>query len=162
MLSDFPLLHHTPINALSLKLVPAHTDDLRSCPSSDLLIQSGWASHDNLRGLLSPSLSHFLAVRLAYRNTGLYLHTLPRELPRQPNRVSKERVRNEDKKSLICKQRMTKELKLAVPRFQKNLFSLFSRFLYRKSLLPGRVIHNSHSFLSVEAPAAGEIPLECN
>jgi len=66
-------------------------------------------------------LSHFLAVRPAYGNTPLYLHTLARKLPRQPKRCRKECVRNEDEESLICKRRMTKEL------------SLLSHFSYQKS-----------------------------
>lgn len=115
----------------------------------------------NLQGFLSLPL-FFLAVCPAYRNTSLYLHTLPHELPRQSNRHSKERVKNEDEESLICKRRMTKEWRLAVPLPIELIFSLLF-FPHQKSLLPsGRVIHNSHSLLSVHAPAAREIPLECN
>lgn len=107
-------------------------------------------SPQNLQGFLSPSLSHFLAVSLAYRNTVLYLHTAPRKLTRQPNRCSKERVRNEDESSLICKRRMTKELKLAVPRFQKNLFSLlFSHFLYQKIPPSSRQSHSQFPLVPV-------------
>lgn len=78
---------------MQLRLSP---DDLRSCPSSDLLIQSGCASRHKETARESPEGSHFLAVCLAYRNPELYLHTLLRELPRQSNRRSKVRVRNED------------------------------------------------------------------
>lgn len=154
-LSDFPL-------RMQLLLSAAHANGLRRCPSSDLLIQSGWASHHKTFRGFSRSLSHFLAVRPAYRNTALYLHTPARKLRRQPNHCSKECVRNEDEESLICKRRMTKELKRCL--FQNNLFSqsILSLFIPKILLPPGRVIHNSHSFLSVEAPAAREIPLECN
>ncbi len=117
---------------MQLRLSP---DDLRSCPSSDLLIQSGYASRHKETARESPEGFHFLAVCLAYRNPELYLLTLPRELPRQSNRRSKERVRNEDEEFLICKRRMTKELSLESESafslqclFQNNLIFLFSAF----------------------------------
>lgn len=123
-------MHRALVNALLLS--PAHADDLRSCPSSYLLIQSVCASRHKETARESPEGSYFLAVRPAYRNPALYLHTLPCELPRQSNRRNKARVRNEDEGSLICKRRMTKELLCL---FQKNLFSLSAFFTENPSFL---------------------------
>lgn len=127
---------------MQLLLLPVYADDLRSCLSSDLLIQSGCASRHKESARESPEGSHLLAVCPAYGNPMLYLHSLPRRLPRQSNRRSKEHVRNEDKESLICKRRMTKELRLAVPLPKYLIFSLFSLLFSLKIPLSSRQSHS--------------------